>query len=134
MEKKSEEDEPKRFPVQDRERFESLLEEIEEEFDKMKWVNNLRKNVAPSPCFSMTFGEVFRPFHGRTQCSSNTKFPKVYQLLLALSKTLGLANTSFTINKNLECLPHRDKNNVGESVIVSLGMFWGGRIGRGKAV
>jgi hypothetical protein len=105
-----------------------ILDLLETEFNNMKWIKNKRNNVSEVPCFSMTFGEVMRPYHGRSQSAANKKFPKVYFLLQQLSIMYKLEHSSYTINKNLECLPHRDKNNVGDSVIVSLGKFKGGRL------
>jgi hypothetical protein len=61
--------------------------------------------------------------------SNSTKFPHVYQALLQLGSCFDFPFESITINKNLCCLPHLDKNNVGDSIIVSLGNFRGGEIG-----
>jgi hypothetical protein len=106
--------------------FNQLLDTLEAEFDSMEWLKYKRKNVSPVPCYSMTFGEVMRPYHGRRPSACNTKFPKVFELLQALSKILRFEHSSYTINKNLTCLPHRDKNNLGDSLILSLGKFTGG--------
>lgn len=88
--------------------FDFLLDEIENEFNDMKWIKYKRKNVSHLPCYSMTFGEVMRAFHGRSPSASNIKFPKLFQLLQELWKTLNFTHSSYTI-KNLECLPHKDK-------------------------
>lgn len=108
--------------------FKSLLHEIEKEFETMKWKKYTRTNVSSEPCNSMPFGEVMRPYHGRCESSCNKKFPKVYSLLQKLSALLKFTHSSYTINKNLTCLPHKDKNNVGNSLILSLGKFSGGNL------
>ena len=110
------------------ETFDLILDELEREFDSMKWIKYTRKNVSAAPCYSMTFGEVIRPYHGRCLSACNRKFPKVYALLQQLSARLQFTHSSYTVNKNLECLPHRDKNNVGDSIILSLGKFTGGEL------
>src|SRR5580698_10213050 len=106
------------------------LDEIEYEFNTMEWKKtNSRKNVSHEPCYSMSFGLLFRPFHGLREAKANVEYPKVYSLLLDLAQILKFPCTTFTINKNLACLKHIDKNNEGESVILSLGRFQGGRLG-----
>ena len=112
----------------DRVLFNRTVDEIEKEFDSMKWIKYTRKNVSAAKCYSMTFGEVFRPYHGRSPSACNEKFPKVYRLLQELSRSLNFRHSTYTVNKNLECLPHRDKNNVGDSIILSLGKFTGGKL------
>ena len=52
----------------------------------------------------------------------------MYQLLQQLSMNLRFNHSSYTLNKNLECLPHKDKNNLGDSLILSFGNFSGGNL------
>ena len=106
-----------------------LLNDLEHEFRSMSWrINRKRLNVSEEPCHSMAFGLVFQPFHGIKTATASCLFPKVNQLLLRLSSLLEFKCTSFTINKNLQCLPHVDKRNQGSSLIVALGDFQGGRL------
>lgn len=114
--------------VADEKKFKYLLHEMEKEFETMKWLKYIRTNVSPEPCHSMPFGEVMRPFHGRCFSTCNKKFPKVYSLLQKLSAVLKFTHSSYTINKNLTCLPHKDKNNIGNSLILTLGNFSGGNL------
>src|SRR5690348_11763126 len=105
-----------------------LLNEIENEFKTIKWKKYVRKNVSSEPCYSMTFGEVMRPYHGRVPSTCNTKFPKLFELLQKLSNMLNFTHSSYTINKNLECRAHKDQNNIGDSIILTLGEFSGGNL------
>jgi hypothetical protein len=77
------------------------------------------------------------------------KYPKLYQLLLKLgnkigfkfcgvtpphateregSETVGFWFNSIHINHNVVCPPHKDKNNIGLSCIVSIGNYTGGEL------
>lgn len=104
-----------------------ILNDLEHEFNTMKWQKNRhRTNVSHTPCFSIAFGRVFVPYHGLTQGVANQRFPQVHALLLKLAQHLHFDCTSFTINKNLPCLPHVDKRNKGSSLIVGLGCYTGG--------
>lgn len=115
--------------------FLAACQKVEKLFDEMKWIKNYeRKNVSQTGCFSMVFGEIFRPYHGLSVAANNQKFQTVYEALQKLgshfeTSKCGRSYRSITTNKNLECLPHLDKNNVGSSIILSLGKFQGGEVG-----
>ena len=94
-------DQPHWYIHADEKAFHSLLHEIEQEFNNMKWIKYKRLNVSPEPCYSMTFGEVMRPYHGRCPSSCNKKFPKLYFMLKKLSAMMNFSHSSYTINKNL---------------------------------
>jgi hypothetical protein len=107
-----------------------LAERLTDWFDRMYWKTSYtRTNVTGEKgkgCLSMHFGKVFRPFHGITDSSNNEQYMRVYQLLGQVSACLGFPCTTFTINKNLECKPHLDKQNRGDSLIFACGEFTGG--------
>ncbi len=56
------------------------------------------------------------------------KYPKLYQMLLELGKKINFEFNSIHINHNVVCPPHKDKNNIGLSCIVSLGDYTGGEL------
>jgi hypothetical protein len=106
----------------------SLFSDLEHELDSLKWKRNYdRKNVTDEKsCQSMAFGVVMRRGQGYIAAAGNREHPKLFGLLKHLSTTLGFECTSFTVNKNLLCLPHTDSHNIGPSVIVGLGSYSGG--------
>ena len=66
-------------------------------------------------------------------CNSrqNIKYPDLYQSILELGLYILPEDFEFNqicLNKNLKCLPHIDKKNVGDSWIVSFGNFTGGEL------
>ena len=85
------------------------------------------------PCQSITFGTVipFMKSHKDIQeCASNKNFAFYYKILKEYIKRI-LPDYQFshiTLNRNLKCLPHKDKNNVTESTIFSFGEFSGGEL------
>lgn len=106
-----------------------VLLDLEHHFRTMVWrVNRDRKQVSQEPCYSMAFGQVFRPFKGYQPAVNNRLHPQVFASLLRLSSILDFKCSSFTINKNLTCLPHVDRRNLGSSLIVAVGDFQGGRL------
>ncbi len=122
--------------VEDVTEFQRTCMLVEKHFDEMKWVRNYkRKNVSKTPCYSMVFGEICVPYHGLREAVNNNKFAEVYKTLLHLGSQIRLENgaafqfRAITINKNLACLPHIDKYNQGNSVILTLGKFTGGKLG-----
>lgn len=90
------------------------------------------------PCESLTFGNSeFMYTKGKDRIRSsvwNEKYPDIYQELLNLSlyiipdNFIIKKNINITLNKNLKCLPHYDNKNTGDSVIIGLGDYTGGRL------
>lgn len=58
----------------------------------------------------------------------SVKEPVLYQLLIDYGKSLdpNFRFTKITLNKNNQCLPHRDSTNIGVTMIKSLGDYEGG--------
>ena len=55
--------------------------------------------------------------------------PKLTYLVQEFAKKyVDISFTSFTINQNYKCNPHRDKNNYGESYLVGFGDYSGGEL------
>ena|ERR1700758_1851180 len=95
----------------------------------MKWKKTWnRKNVSDNGCYSMVFGITRVPFSGYCYAVNNEKYPELYKSLIEFAKTYfpSFQYTSITINKNLQCKPHKDKSNKGPTIIVGLGNYEGG--------
>jgi hypothetical protein len=76
------------------------------------------------------FGNIFRPYHGYIECPANKKYPHFYHRLRTLIKKQDpdFKYSTITINKNVQCKPHKDKSNNGDTYIIALGEFTGGRL------
>lgn len=76
---------------------------------------------------AMTLGYI----HGRStrkyQLSrSSKKYPELYDAAMRLGRKIcPMPFTSIHVNHNVQCPPHYDPKNVGESVIVALGDYEG---------
>jgi hypothetical protein len=109
--------------------------EVVDYLSKIKFEkNHNRKNCMMDPhkgeC-TLTFGQVRRPFHSGIHDSVwNNRHPDVFQYLKDLIHYLdpSFQYTSIQVNKNFQCAPHLDKNNVGDSVILACGLFTGGEL------
>lgn len=80
---------------------------------------------------SMNLGKVHRMFTKFIGPTKDTeRFPTVWEAVKAYAAALNpdFKWTTVTINKNIKCLPHFDKKNYGQTMIVSLGDFTGGRL------
>lgn len=95
-----------------------------------------RTNVSMEPTRSFVLGTVnYRGQHflgGKTsgEARNNKKKPELYAELknLIAEHDPDFAYTTIQVNKNVQCLPHIDKNNVGPSYIIALGDFSGGKL------
>ena len=78
---------------------------------------------------SHSFGVVYRrclPADYSRQC---WRRPYLYKLLLDFgSKHITIPYTSITVNQNYKTGPHRDKGNVGQSIVVAFGDYEGGEL------
>lgn len=112
----------------------SVLEELQSiTFPKNKTRLNIKGSQSTT---SFVLGDVNyrgqKYLNGRTRGPSkwNIKFPKLYeriQQLISLCKP-DFEYTTIQVNKNVECQPHIDKNNVGNSYIIGLGNYTGGEL------
>lgn len=90
-------------------------------------INRRRKTcgVGRSQCF----GVVRRGPYGIGEVNNNEKHPELYRLLRKLGdEIVPFGYDAIQVNHNYQTLPHRDKNNYGHSVIVSLGNYKGGNL------
>lgn len=121
--------------------MENALNEILEELRGIKFFpftipkrDNTREKVCENPnnkIYAFCLGKA-RQYNRKylVDCARNKRYSK---LLTKLRTAIKLFNpdfkyTSIQINKNVKCKTHRDKNNVGASVALSLGDFTGGGI------
>lgn len=80
-------------------------------------------------CYSISFGTLFVNGIERLNIlDNNKKYSELYFLLrqLLLLSPYDFEFTTITINKNLKCIPHTDKNNYGHSLIIGIGNYVGG--------
>ena len=60
---------------------------------------------------------------------NNAKFPELYAAILEYaSKYVPISYTGIQVNKNYKAKPHYDSRNYGESYLVGLGNYKGGRL------
>lgn len=117
------------------------LKNILNELNKIKFPKcKTRKNVSDSSITAFCLGTV--NYRGQKKLGGlnkgdskyNTKFPELYKIIKDEMKKVidvyypGFTYTTIQINKNVKCDPHIDKNNVDESLIVSLGDYDGGEL------
>jgi len=98
--------------------------------------NTSRKNVGNSYIECFALGLV--PYRGQKSLGGklkgpsrwNKKHPELLELVQNLIKTNqpGFEYTTIQINKNIQSLPHIDKNNMGSSYIIALGNYEGGKL------
>lgn len=109
-----------------------MEKQILKELENINWTKTTRSNVSDEKCYSMVMGLCRRPFHeGLHFCKLNDIYPDLYDLLCRYihRKQPEFPFTTITLNKNLLCKPHQDKNNKGLSAIIALGNFTGGYLG-----
>lgn len=106
------------------EAFEEILKELQR---KPLELNRYRTKAGDgrSQAFGIVGKRSMAPDYSR-QC---WKRPKLYKLLLDFAKEyVKIPFTSITVNDNFKAAAHRDKNNVGVSLLVAFGDFQGGEI------
>lgn len=54
--------------------------------------------------------------------------PEIYKELFRVGSDLGFVFNSVQVNRNCMCPPHKDKHNVGDSMLISFGDYTGGHI------
>jgi hypothetical protein len=77
---------------------------------------------------SVVFGLVRYRYQGYTDLSRWTKlYPEIYKELQNIIKIIkpDFKYTSIVLNNNVICPPHKDSNNVGDSLLISFGDYTG---------
>lgn len=60
-------------------------------------------------------------------CSNNTRYPELFQALKDLGdQIVPFTYDAITINQNTVMGPHKDKGNLGSSLLITLGDYTGG--------
>lgn len=104
--------------------FEEIIKELERQ--PLEW-NKYRTTSGEGR--SQAFGLVNRRCLPVDYCRQCWKRPYLYKLLLDFGRQyIDIPFTSITVNQNYKAEKHRDKGNVGESVVVSFGDFTGGEL------
>ena len=102
-------------------------------------VNHDRKNISgddPDGCMSITLGGVNTRHKGTKRgelslSQMSKKYPLLHKLAtLYVNQVVPRSHTytSITLNKNIVCLPHRDKNNTSSSYAFAIGDYEGGEL------
>jgi len=108
-----------------------------EELKNTKFPKNYsRRNVSLEPTEAFALGQVNyrgqKKLNYKTRGPSrfNKKFGKLYRLLRKLIRTYkpDFKYTTIQVNKNIQCNPHVDKNNIGPSYIIGLGDYKDGEL------
>ena len=88
------------------------------------YVNKYRPNVGvgKSQCFGIVRKRSLPPDISR----QSWLHPKLHALLTSFP--CPVPYTSVQVNDSLTCLPHKDKNNVGDSYIIGFGDYTGGEL------
>lgn len=98
-------------------------------------INHSRKNSGSGR--TQVFGWINKRGKGPGPAANNLKYPELYKKLCNFGEILKqkFAQNDFDfqydgiqLNHNYESLKHIDKNNVGESVLVSFGEYEGGEL------
>ena len=96
-----------------------------------------RTNVTTEANQSFVLGDVnYRGqasvgYRTRGPSKYNKKYPELFKAIKTFCKEYLPNDFSFTtiqVNKNVQCKPHFDKNNVGSSCIIGLGDYTGGEL------
>ena len=104
----------------------SAFSDIHTELLRKRLLVNQFRNVA-GVGRSQTFGVVNRRCLPPDYCRLCWARPYLYKLLLEFgAKYIPIPFTSITVNDCFRAAPHRDKGNVGDSVVVAFGDYQGG--------
>lgn len=90
-----------------------------------------RRTISDEKVRTVTLGYVKQPFSKYRGLSKFTeRHPELYKKLIELHDSIDRDHkfTSITINHNVRCKPHRDKLNLGDTIIVAIGDYTGGRL------
>jgi hypothetical protein len=81
------------------------------------------------PCLTGTFGLVrdFARPSGPVQSALSRRYPEVEAQLVAVMDR-GHGFTNITVNRDLVCVPHKDRRNTGTTFLTAVGDFEGGEL------
>jgi hypothetical protein len=118
------------LPTLEKRRFDDLYQSLKAiVIPKLKKnTQNRVRSALPDGSRSIAFGYVMKRIGRKFELSSIThKYPEIYTQLKALINDIdsNFTYTSIQVNRNVICNPHKDKNNVGKSIIISFGDYSG---------
>ena len=110
----------------------NLIEQVLDALQRFPWKRTSnRTNIGPN-IYSMVLGWVKQPFHTPAYHLSklHNEQPEMFELLCRFvwEHDPTFTFSSITLNKDLQCPPHVDANNVGPSLIIGLGNYDGGEL------
>lgn len=114
------------LPTLEGKRFNDLYDSL-----KLIKIPKMKKSNLPPRSKSVAFGYVLKRIGRNFRLSSiSLKYFDIYMDLKALINNIDpdFSYTSIQVNHNVICNPHKDKNNIGRSVIVSLGDYTGSNL------
>ena len=112
-----------------KERYDELYDMLKKiSIPKLRTASNQVRKALPDKSRSTAFGYVLQRIGRKYQLSAITKkYPEIYMTLKTLINNIvpDFEYTSIQVNHNVICNPHKDKNNIGKSVIISFGEYTG---------
>ena len=117
------------LPLRDVEAYNSLVQKVICEADKITVPNLGRWNRAPKLGLvgrTMTFGYGLKVWHKPGPFKYNAKHPELFDALISFGNFVapdGWAYDAITLNKNMVAEKHTDSKNTGRSVIVGFGPY-----------
>ena len=107
---------------------ESAFEDLIKELQERPLAENKYRTTAGDGR-SQAFGIVNRRSLPADWSRQNWLRPKLYKLLKDFAdKYVSIPYTSITVNQNYQAAKHRDKGNVGNSLLVAFGSYTGGEL------
>jgi hypothetical protein len=107
--------------------IDNLYNELQKITVKQLGKSNVRLNFKAKDR-SVVFGTSRGRFNGVVALSSaSKKYPHIWDLLQQIGNQLpkDFEYNSVFLNHNVVCQPHKDKNNVGKSILISFGEYSG---------
>lgn len=92
-------------------------------------INTERRNSGVGR--STTFGIAYKKFQGHEYkwCVNNTKYPELYEAMLKVGRKIcPVPFYAIQVNHNYAATAHYDMNNIGHSMIFSIGEYTGGEL------
>lgn len=111
--------------------MQSKIHLIEDLLDKTTFPKVNRKGLSDNKQSQiLTLGNIHRPFHGYCELKANKDHPELMKELIELCHLIDPNHvfSTITINKNVQCKPHIDRYNKGETIIIGLGRYEGGEL------
>jgi len=111
----------------------AVIKAIKDSFPRGKLrSSDSRRNIGEKNNRSQVFGILPLRCFGVGMSSFSSKYPLIFEAGMELGKylcdPLGVKYTAFTLNESCLTTKHRDKNNIGPTLIVGFGEYSGGSL------